>query len=447
MAAVSDMMAKMRKPSRSSRAHERHGRRAAILAAHPAQPAPCAAYAACQATSPSPTARCSSARSAGGRSRSRASGWAVTTSRPPRRCARSACRWTSTARRRGSRASASPGSGAATGALDCGNSGTTMRLFCGLLAGRPFASTLDRRSVALAPADGPGGEAVAPDGRAHRGPRGSGSSGRRILPPLVIQGGNLRGIDYALPVASAQLKSALVLAGLQATGKTTHRGAGAVARPHRAHAALPRRAHRQRPRRAADRGRSGGVERRAGRALPWRCPAISRRPPSCWSRPRWCPAATSPSSRSGSIPRAPACSMCSARDGAPTSRSPRPPRPWASRSAGCACATRGRCGPPASRGELALRSIDEIPALAVAGRAGRGPLGVRRPGRAAREGVGSHRLHRARACGAPGSPSRRSPDGLHGQRQRGTPSTGRPRRARSRSPHRHGRRRARPALR
>jgi 3-phosphoshikimate 1-carboxyvinyltransferase len=77
--------------------------------------------------------------------------------------------------------------------IDCGNSGTTMRLFCGLLAGRPFETTLT-------------GDLSRPDA---------------LLPPLTISGGKLQGIDYVLPVASAQLKSALVLAGLQANGKTS----------------------------------------------------------------------------------------------------------------------------------------------------------------------------------------------------------------------------------
>lgn len=105
-------------------------------------------------------------------------------------------------------------------ALDCGNSGTTMRLFCGLLAGRPFTSTLT----------GDPSLSRRPMGRVAKPLRlmGARVDGQidaerpeRLLPPLVIAGGNLRGIDYALPVASAQLKSALVLAGLQATGKTS----------------------------------------------------------------------------------------------------------------------------------------------------------------------------------------------------------------------------------
>jgi 3-phosphoshikimate 1-carboxyvinyltransferase len=104
-------------------------------------------------------------------------------------------------------------------ALDCGNSGTTMRMFCGLLAGRPFTSTLvGDPSLSRRPM----GRVAKPlrlmgaqiDGHADA------ANPDRLLPPLTIRGGNLQGIDYVLPVASAQLKSALVLAGLQAKGKT-----------------------------------------------------------------------------------------------------------------------------------------------------------------------------------------------------------------------------------
>ena len=104
-------------------------------------------------------------------------------------------------------------------ALDCGNSGTTIRLFCGLLAGRPFATTLT----------GDPSLSRRPMGRvakplrlmgAHIEGRSDPQRAEGIFPPLAITGGNLRGIDYALPVASAQLKSALVLAGLQASGRT-----------------------------------------------------------------------------------------------------------------------------------------------------------------------------------------------------------------------------------
>jgi 3-phosphoshikimate 1-carboxyvinyltransferase len=107
----------------------------------------------------------------------------------------------------------------AAAALDCGNSGTTMRMFCGLLAGRPFPSTLvGDPSLSRRPM----GRVAKPLGLmgAHIEGQRDPAKPDRLLPPLVIRGGKLHGIDYALPVASAQLKSALVLAGLQAHGKT-----------------------------------------------------------------------------------------------------------------------------------------------------------------------------------------------------------------------------------
>ena len=103
--------------------------------------------------------------------------------------------------------------------LDCGNSGTTMRLFSGLLAGRPFKTTLT----------GDPSLSRRPMGRvakplrlmgAHIEGLSDAARPEGLLPPLIITGGNLHGIAYVLPVASAQLKSALVLAGLQASGKT-----------------------------------------------------------------------------------------------------------------------------------------------------------------------------------------------------------------------------------
>jgi 3-phosphoshikimate 1-carboxyvinyltransferase len=104
-------------------------------------------------------------------------------------------------------------------ALDCGNSGTTMRLFCGLLAGRPFVSTLtgdaslSRRPMArVATPLRRMGAAI--EGRQEAARPGD------LFPPLTVRGGALQGIEYQLPVASAQLKSALILAGLQARGRT-----------------------------------------------------------------------------------------------------------------------------------------------------------------------------------------------------------------------------------
>jgi 3-phosphoshikimate 1-carboxyvinyltransferase len=103
--------------------------------------------------------------------------------------------------------------------LDCGNSGTSIRLITGLLAGRPFASTLQ----------GDASLTRRPMTRLAKPLRLMGATieGRReperpndLFPPLVVRGGSLHGIRYDLPVASAQLKSALVLAGLQAQGPT-----------------------------------------------------------------------------------------------------------------------------------------------------------------------------------------------------------------------------------
>jgi 3-phosphoshikimate 1-carboxyvinyltransferase len=90
-----------------------------------------------------------------------------------------------------------------------------MRLLAGLLAGQPFLSVLSgeaqlrRRPMA---------RVVEP--LRQMGTMILGRDGGR-LPPLAIRGGDLRSIDYALPVASAQVKSALLLAGLYAAGPTT----------------------------------------------------------------------------------------------------------------------------------------------------------------------------------------------------------------------------------
>ena len=98
--------------------------------------------------------------------------------------------------------------------LDCAGSGTTMRLLAGILAGQPFYSVLmgneqlRRRPMAriVEPLRQMGATVLGRD------------NGR--LPPLTILGGNLHGIEYRLPVASAQVKSAILLAGLYADGPT-----------------------------------------------------------------------------------------------------------------------------------------------------------------------------------------------------------------------------------
>jgi len=101
--------------------------------------------------------------------------------------------------------------------MDAGNSGTTIRLLSGILAGQGFLSVVTgdaslRRRPMDRIADPLRRMGAAVDGR------GSGN-----LAPLVIRGGSLQGITYDLPVPSAQVKSAVLLAGLYAEGNTTVR--------------------------------------------------------------------------------------------------------------------------------------------------------------------------------------------------------------------------------
>ncbi len=98
--------------------------------------------------------------------------------------------------------------------LHCAGSGTTIRLLAGLLAGQPFTSVLTGTEPLRRRPMGRVAEPLRLMGATVLGRDG----GR--LPPLAIHGGNLRGIDYRLPVASAQVKSALLLAGLFAAGET-----------------------------------------------------------------------------------------------------------------------------------------------------------------------------------------------------------------------------------
>ena len=97
--------------------------------------------------------------------------------------------------------------------LDCGNSGSTMRMLSGILAGQPFRSeligdaSLSRRPMAriISALRMMGAQITAAD---------------NDRPPLTINGGELKAIDYRMPVASAQVKSALLFAGLYAAGET-----------------------------------------------------------------------------------------------------------------------------------------------------------------------------------------------------------------------------------
>jgi 3-phosphoshikimate 1-carboxyvinyltransferase len=96
--------------------------------------------------------------------------------------------------------------------LDCGNSGSTMRMLSGLLAGQPIQCTLigdaslSRRPMERirAPLAAMGAKVELTDGHA----------------PVTIHGSALRGLDYQTPIASAQVKTCLLFAGLQAAGTT-----------------------------------------------------------------------------------------------------------------------------------------------------------------------------------------------------------------------------------
>jgi 3-phosphoshikimate 1-carboxyvinyltransferase len=95
--------------------------------------------------------------------------------------------------------------------LNCGNSGTTMRLLSGLLASRPLDCTLI----------GDASLSRRPMRRIAEPLRAMGATVEGDTPPLRVVGGALKGIDYVSPVASAQVKSATLLAGLGAEGVTT----------------------------------------------------------------------------------------------------------------------------------------------------------------------------------------------------------------------------------
>ena len=109
-----------------------------------------------------------------------------------------------------------------TDVVDCGNSGTTMRLLAGLLSGQRFGTrmtgdeSLTRR---------PMGRVIKP--LRARGAHIAGAAGAKpdeLYPPIsiapLVEGEALKGIEYSMPIASAQVKSALLLSGLYASGPT-----------------------------------------------------------------------------------------------------------------------------------------------------------------------------------------------------------------------------------
>lgn len=97
--------------------------------------------------------------------------------------------------------------------IDCGNSGSTIRMLSGILAGQKFSSelvgdkSLSRRPMAriIKPLEMMGAKIASAEGN---------------RPPLKITGGKLKGIAYEMPVASAQVKTSLLFAGLLASGTT-----------------------------------------------------------------------------------------------------------------------------------------------------------------------------------------------------------------------------------
>ena len=101
---------------------------------------------------------------------------------------------------------------APAGALDCGNSGSTMRMLSGIVAAQNFSSemigdeSLSRRPMerVIKPLSAMGAQIASQAGK----------------PPLRVTGGALKAIDYTMPVASAQVKSCLLFAGLLAEGET-----------------------------------------------------------------------------------------------------------------------------------------------------------------------------------------------------------------------------------
>ena len=103
--------------------------------------------------------------------------------------------------------------------IDCGNSGTGLRLLAGVVAGLVGRTVLGGdESLSARPMD-----RIAEPLRL----MGAGVAGRgaRCLPPLAVAGGHLRGIEWSPPVASAQVKSCVLLAGLDASGETVVREA------------------------------------------------------------------------------------------------------------------------------------------------------------------------------------------------------------------------------
>ena len=238
-----------------------------------------------------------------------------------------------------------------------------MRMLAGLLAGRPFLSVLTGDASLCAR---PMGRVVDPLRR--MGATIDGAR-RRPLAPLSIRGGSLEGVRAELAVASGQVKTALVLAGLQAGGNDRDRRAGAEPRPHGAHARGPRCAARAGRRPDAARvtpARSRPVRaRRAGRPVVGRV-LRRRRHDHAGILDRARGRLAQPGA--GRVPRR------AARDGRRHPRCTRAPTGSGSRSA-TSRSTPRRCTASSIHATEAI--IDELPALVVAGAFAEGVTEIR----------------------------------------------------------------------
>ena len=129
---------------------------------------------------------------------------------------------------------------APSGPLDAGNSGSTIRMLSGILAGQPFRSVLTGdASLSRRPMKRVADPLTLMGARIKTADRG--------CPPIEIEGGHLTPIRYEMPVASAQVKSAILLAGLFAEGETEVVEKASHARPHGNRPGADGRGHRPPP--------------------------------------------------------------------------------------------------------------------------------------------------------------------------------------------------------
>ena len=195
--------------------------------------------------------------------------------------------WTTASSRRAATPSSSR-----THVLDCGNSGTTTRLVAGLLAGATLFAVLDGDASLRRRPMGRVAEPLRRDGRRVRGPGRRDAPAARDHRPRTA----LPRSPGGPPVPSAQVKSAILLAGLAADGETTRDRGRRHARPHRADA--PRARHRGRARRPAATGRTPSTLR--GPALPAAIDGDRPVRPVRAPRSGWWPARSTRTRRSGS---------------------------------------------------------------------------------------------------------------------------------------------------